>query len=207
MKTHSEILLFVAKAFLAGVTIGFGCVVYVVTGGVLGAFLFSLALLTVIVQGMYLYTGKIGYVADCRQLSLMLPMVILNFIGIAALSWMMRYTSLDFTAVHSIVEKKMAMTDVSSFILAICCGCMMYIAVDNYAKARNPLFVVMPIMLFILCGFEHCIADVGYFVLAAEPISGTMIWKTCLYIIGNAVGSLIFSKLNLSIDKKENANN
>lgn len=187
---------FVLKSLLAGITIGFGCMVYVLQGGILGAFLFSLALMTVIMQDMNLYTGKVGYIRGLSHFGLMMVIALLNFIGIGLFAWMMTFTTLDYTVATDIVMKKTAMPHLSSFILAVCCGIMMFIAVDNFKKLRHPLFVIMPIMLFILCGFEHCIANVGYFVLGEADLTWNNIFKILIYVVGNAVGSLVYSKLN-----------
>ena len=74
---------------------------------------------------------------------------------------------------------------------------MMYFAVYNFKEEKHPLYVIMPIMCFILCGFEHCIADMGYFAIAAVPFDTNFFIKMGLYIAGNGIGSLIFSKLNI----------
>lgn len=189
---------FILKSILAGITIGFGCIVYVLQGGILGSFLFSLALLTVVMQNMNLYTGKIGYIQNIKDFMYMMLMAVFNFIGIGLFAWMMTFTTLDYSSVNTIIQNKLSMPDISSFILAICCGVMMYIAVDNFKKVLHPFFIIMPIMLFILCGFEHCIANVGYFVLGQIDVTWDNISKVLIYVAGNAVGSLVYSKLNPS---------
>lgn len=58
----------------------------------------------------------------------------------------------------------------------------MFIAVD-YGK-RNPLIVIMAITTFILCGFEHCIADMSYIATKADTY-----WAFLLLVVaGNAIG-------------------
>ena len=59
------------------------------------------------------------------------------------------------------------------------------------------LFVIFPVMVFILCKFEHCIANMFYFFL-----SGSFTVKTLGYLLimtlGNSVGGLLipaFTKL------------
>ena len=198
LNNSQSLTCFILKSILAGITIGFGCIVYVLHGGILGSFLFSLALLTVVMQNMNLYTGKIGYIKNIKDFMYMMLMAVFNFIGIGLFAWMMTFTSLDYSSVNTIIQNKLSMPDISSFILAICCGVMMYIAVDNFKKALHPFFIIMPIMLFILCGFEHCIANVGYFVLGQTDVTLDSISKVLIYVAGNAVGSLIYSKLNPS---------
>lgn len=200
MKSYKkDIASLVLRSMLAGMTIGFGCIAYVlnIDNKILGSFLFSLALLTVLVQEMILYTGKIGFVENIYDGVIMIPVMLFNMVGIYIVGRIITYTSLDFSAVIPLVNAKLSAPDISSFILAICCGVMMYFAVYNFKKEKHPLYVIMPIMCFILCGFEHCIADMGYFAIAAVPFDTNFFIKMGLYIAGNGIGSLIFSKLNI----------
>ena len=83
----------------------------------------------------------------------------------------------------------------SIFILAVFCNIMIYIAVDNYN--RNPhemgkyiaLFLGVPV--FILCGFEHCVANMYYFSIA-NMWSGEAFLYLMVMTLGNAVGGWIF---------------
>ena len=71
------------------------------------------------------------------------------------------------------------------------CGVMMYLAIDNYNKAKNIVFIIAPVMIFILSGFEHSIANMFYFNLA-----GQYDFKSLGYIlamlIGNGIGAKLF---------------
>lgn len=67
---------------------------------------------------------------------------------------------------------------------------MMYLAIDNYNKSKNIVFIIAPVMIFILSGFEHSIADMFYFNLA-----GVYSFKSFTYILVMAVGNGIGAKL------------
>ena len=71
---------------------------------------------------------------------------------------------------------------------------MMYLAIDNFNKSKNHLFVIAPVMIFILSGFEHSIADMFYFHLA-----GAYEVKAVLYLgvmlLGNGIGAVLFRNL------------
>ena len=71
---------------------------------------------------------------------------------------------------------------------------MIYLAVELYKRSKQILLVVMPVMIFILCGFEHCVADVFYFAAAGE-ISVRAILFIVICVLGNAAGSLAVSLL------------
>lgn len=200
-------LKFIFKSLLAGITIGFGCIAYVVIGPenkILGAFLFSLALLTVIIQNMNLYTGKVGWCETFKHFMFMIPMMICNFIGIMFLGYVMQYTNLDLSYASTIISNKMNMPLISCLVLGICCGVMMFVAVYNFKKALHPLYVIMPIMLFILCGFEHCIANMGYAALAnynGISLNSDIVFRMLCYIIGNGLGSQIYSLITLNFEE------
>ncbi|MBQ8901955.1 MAG: formate/nitrite transporter family protein [Bacilli bacterium] len=73
---------------------------------------------------------------------------------------------------------------------------MMYIAVNNYKKVKDVLGkyigIFICVMTFILCGFEHSVANMAYFSIAN-------IWnlKVILYllimVLGNSVGSILIA--------------
>ena len=83
----------------------------------------------------------------------------------------------------------------------------MYLAVNGWRKTSNPLLVIMPIMFFILCGFEHCIANYGCFwswitVDGFANVAARIVQlhsgfcnNLLIMIVGNALGSLTFSKI------------
>lgn len=78
----------------------------------------------------------------------------------------------------------------------------MFIAVEGYKRSTNPLFVIMSIGIFILCGFEHCIADIGYFVIA-DISSAAALGRIGLIVLGNTLGSLFLSITMLNFIDKE----
>lgn len=182
-------LTFVIKSLLAGFMIGLGCLVYVVCPNrYAGAFLFSLGLLTVILKEFNLYTGKVGYISRSSA-PFLLPMFLLNALGIALVGYAASLTRLPLEGVQPLVSTKMHDGFVSLFLLSIGCGVMMHLAVDNFRKNRHPLLVIMPIMFFILCGFEHCVANVGYWAMARFPVSDGMAARLAVMVLGNAAGS------------------
>ena len=86
----------------------------------------------------------------------------------------------------------------SIFILAIFCGILMFTAVEGSRKCKEEknfagsLFVVvMPVMVFIICGFNHCIADMFYYFFAGCPEPSKAIVYFILAIAGNSVGGMI----------------
>lgn len=204
--------MFYLQSLLAGILIGLGDIVYVVTPNhVVGSFLFSLGLISILLKGYPLYTGRIGYVGSWADLVRpsdgMLPMLLMNFLGIALVCSAANVTRLDLSAVEAMVQTKVQQSWYSALVLSWGCGVMMYLAVNGWKKTSNPLVVILPIMFFILCGFEHCIANYGYFWMwitadgfahiadrfLALPMGFCL--NLLVMIIGNALGSLTFSKI------------
>lgn len=174
----------ILSSILSGLLIGLGDVAYVsVESHILGSFLFSLGLLTVVIQGSWLYTGKIGYALNLKPVDLLVTLVF-NLISIWALGYLFSITmGLDTSA---IVEAKCSETFWSALMRSIGCGMCMWIAVDGWKKFNNPLTIILPVMMFILCGFDHCIANCGYLGMSGVLWS----WNLPVWILGNSIGSL-----------------
>ena len=180
---------------VAGILIGFGCITNLCCeNSVVGAFLFSLGLMTVIIQDRWLFTGKIGYwgiketFVKTEELLICLWM---NLLSVSVLCWTFAWFSgLDLDA-SSIMEIKNNENYFEAFLRSVGCGAMMFIAVNGYNKTKNVLMVIMPVMVFILCGFDHCIANFGYMAMENQFFS----WRLPVWIVGNTVGSMMISKI------------
>lgn len=180
------------KAVYAGFMIGIGGIVYLsVDNKVTGSLLFSFGLLTIVTQGFYLYTGKIGFVKKLRELLDMLVVLAGNFAGTFIAAFLAEMANLGIDS-KALAAKKLDNNIFNVFLLSVFCGVMMYLAIDNYNKSKNIVFVIAPVMIFILSGFEHSIANMFYFHLA-----GSYNLKTFTYIIvmaaGNGAGAKLFS--------------
>lgn len=200
-KSVKKYLDFLIKGLYAGIMIGIGGTVYLsLSDPVIGSFLFSIGLLMICMYGMNLYTGKVGYVL-INKLDYLLELLVSligNFLGtflVGKLILQTRFFGISDKA-YKISSLKIHDTIPSILILSIFCGMLMYIAVNNYKKSTNEIGkyvgIFMCVMVFILCGFEHCVANMYYFTVAE-------IWsmKTILYllvmVLGNSIGSIIIA--------------
>lgn len=180
------------KAIYAGCAIAIGGIIYLsLDNRVLGSLMFSFGLATVVTQGYSLYTGKIGFVKEWKELPDMLIILLGNFVGTFLMSALARIANMSISSTE-MVHKKLDNSLLNVFILSAFCGVMMYLAIDNYNKSKNIIFVIAAVMIFILSGFEHSIANMFYFNLA-----GAYSLKSLLYILvmaaGNGVGAKLFS--------------
>ena len=201
MKKYIKFLDYLVKGIYAGIMIGIaGCVYLRVENHTAGSFLFALGLLTICMYGMNLYTGKIGYVLINKldYLIELLLTLIGNFVGtfiVGRLILLTRFKAIG-TSAHSIGILKLNDNLLSIFILAFFCGILMYIAVNNHKKISGEIGkyigIFLCVMVFILCGFEHSIANMFYF-------SAGSLWsfKTLLYVLvmvlGKSCGSILFA--------------
>lgn len=198
MKEKMKILM---RAILAGVMISIGGTIYLaLENKMLGAFLFSIGLFAICTNGYNLYTGKIGYVIEnkLKYLWELLFTLIGNIIGTVSCGYLLSLSRIGLNLQEKakvICEVKLNDNLLSIFILAIFCGIIMYLAVDLYKKLNDfgkYMGIFLGITVFILAGFEHCVANMYYF-----SIANMWSWKTVLYIlimiIGNSTGSILLA--------------
>lgn len=196
------------KSFLAGIMIAIGGTVFLsIENKVIGASLFSIGLFGVLIYNLNLYTGKIGYLITNLNLKYIKELIITligNFIGACSVGFILRYTRIY----NKIYEKSLILANtklndniLSIFILSIFCGLLMYYAVNGFKKQTDfgkYLVVYLGVAVFILCGFEHCIANMYYFSVA-DIWSLKTLGYTGIMVLGNSIGSFIIPLCNLVI--------
>lgn len=177
----------------AGLMIGIGGYVYLsVDNKIIGALIFSFGLLTIVTQKFYLYTGKIGFVKNRNDI-LNIPIIIVgNSVGTYIISFVYRITHADFTQINDIWLNKINKSTYEVLVLSIMCGILMYLAIDNYNKNQNIIFIIMPVMVFILSGFEHSVANMFYYFSSDYRNTESIIYLL-KNIFGNGVGAIIFN--------------
>lgn len=196
------------KSFLAGVMIAIGGTVFLsIENKVIGASLFSIGLFGVLIYNLNLYTGKIGYLITNFNLKYVKELAITiigNFIGACSVGFILRYTRIyDNIYSKALILANTKLNDnlLSIFILSIFCGLLMYFAVNGFKKQTDfgkYLVVYLGVAVFILCGFEHCIANMYYFSVA-DIWSLKTLGYTGIMVLGNSVGSFIIPLCNLVI--------
>lgn len=185
-------------ALLAGLCIGLGGTIYLsVENKIVGSLLFGIGLLTILAFGFNLFTGKVGYALENKPSYIITLLIIWlgNLSGTGLFAALIRftraYTSME-DKVKGIVEVKLNDNLLSILLLAIGCGMCMYIAVQAFKTQTGTIrcvYVILPVMVFILCGFEHCIANMFYFALA-ESFSLKTLGYLAVMTVGNSIGGL-----------------
>ena len=197
-------------AVLAGFAIGLGGLCFLsVENRVVGAALFTVGLFTVCTFGLNLFTGKVCYVFENDgAYALRLPLIWLGNLmgaGLAALPAALTRRGAE------LAEKAMALCRVkmddsllSLFFLGLLCNVFIYLAVEGYRN--NPhelgkyLSLFFGVMGFILCGTEHCVADMFYFWMAGAW-NGRAILCVLIITLGNCLGGVLLPLLR-TVQKK-----
>ena len=189
------------NAILSGIFIGIGGTIYLACANkIVGAFLFTIGLMMIVCYGFSLYTGAIGYLVDHKkdffQYLLNLVFILVgNFIGCyavgSAISGTRTFYKIDQT-VLKICSEKLNDAPVSLLILSVFCGLLMYMAVQTYRREElPPVFrfggLFLCISVFIMSGFEHCIANMYYFTVAGVW-SAKSFGLILLMTLGNSLG-------------------
>ena len=193
------------NAVLAGIFIGIaGTVCMAVPDPVTGALLFGFGLLTIVSYGFKLYTGAIGYLAvqgrnTPRYLAELAVIWCGNWLGTFLVAQGVRH-SRSFPAFSARIAKVCAAKAgdcwTSWLILSFFCGILMYTAVEGFKRKEElpgvvrMTLVFLCVAVFILSGFEHCVANMYYF-----SAGNAWTWNTFAAIavmtLGNSLGGML----------------
>lgn len=198
---------------------------------ILGAFLFPIGLILICNFGYFLYTGKICYLFENKEqsykekvLSLLLGLFG-NLVGCIAIAVVLRLINQSFITesqtaqawyssnaqlfinLNSSVNSKLNYAWYEMIILSAFCGMLVYIAVEGFKTIEHHigkyLVLILAIAGFIICGFEHSIANMFYYFLNGTFTINAIV-SLLLCVIGNSFGGLFIPSLKMLIKKFEN---
>lgn len=189
------------NSVLAGISIALGATIYLLCSNkIVGALLFSIGILLVMEFKFLLYTG---YVPTKREEQSFLDYLVNstfvfigNLVGGALTAGLLALTKLKeplYNATTTLCQNKLNDSLLSVFILSIFCGIIIAGIVKATNLKKQIIFVAMMIATFILCGFEHVVANSFYFSFSLKLLTfeGLLFMLVCL--CGNFVGGLICS--------------
>ena len=172
------------NSIIAGLLIGLGVIINTQTQPpIIGALLFSFGLLTIIHLKLPLYTGKIGFLKDNLVLILFFNLI---GIGLTFAAYCIANPSF-YEALAAIAAVKFEKTYAQMLFGGIFCGMLIHFAV----KCKVPYLTSMAVIIFILIGAEHCIADFPYLL---TTLSISNIGKFCMVILGNSIGAILIER-------------
>lgn len=211
MKEHFKIFV---NGIMAGVFIGIAGTVYLAMPvPAVGAFLFGFGLLTILCNNFKLFTGAVGYLANQGKKAPAYLFTLLliwsgNLAGCFAVGSAVRASRVGDMA--GIVRKAAGLCAVkaadslpSLLILSFFCGILMYLAVDTFRRELPPVIrmvnVFLCVMVFILSGFEHCIANMYYF-----SVAGMWSWENLALVLWMTLGNSLGGMFPVAADKIRN---
>ena len=189
------------NAILSGIFIGIGGTIYLACpNSIVGAFLFTIGLMMIVCYGFSLYTGAVGYLVNHKKdfFAYLLKLAVIwlgNLGGCYIVGTAIRgtrtFSKVDMK-IAAVCSDKLKDAPASLFILAIFCGLLMYMAVETYRREElAPIFrfggLFLCISVFIMSGFEHCIANMYYFTLGGVWNKNALL-LILLMTLGNSLG-------------------
>lgn len=197
------------SSVLAGMCVGFGGVVFLsLDNRIIGSAMFTVGLFTICTFGLHLFTGKVCYALENgKSYSLALPVIWLgNLAGTGVTALIVKLSRIDGIAEQATELTAVKLDDsiLSLFLLGVLCNIFIYIAVDGYKN--NPhelgkyLSLFFGVMVFILAGTEHCVADMFYFWLSGWSVDAAL--RVLVITLGNAAGGILFRALHRFVSGK-----
>lgn len=183
--------LFILSIF-AGISISFGAMFYlIIPNQYFASAIFSLGIILVMTFNFKLFTGVIPKQFQLNQ-SLLTNIIIYfgNIFGAMISSFFAlssSKSSIIISKAFTIIENK---TDfLRTAIAGIACGIIIGLIVHIQHQKFRCIMAIPLIMLFILLGFEHCIAN-SFYMLASSNIKLDILLSST---IGNIIGGLFVS--------------
>ncbi|MDD4833284.1 MAG: formate/nitrite transporter family protein [Lutispora sp.] len=178
---------------------------------------FPVGLMLVVICGAELFTGNNLMVLGCLNCNYKVKdllrnwgfVYLANFIGSVILAYLVAKSGLMTGAAAEkaigIANAKVAIPFGAAIIRGILCNILVVLAVWMATGARDIIGKIFscwfPIMLFVLCGFEHSVANMYFAPLGmflGAPISWGQIWMNNLIpvTIGNLIGGALIVPLS-----------
>ena len=173
-----------------------GRIYLAVNGGIAGAILFSIGLALILKMKFKLFTGFVGSIKLKEDAITGLQILFGNIIGVIVGALTLQPLSLAAT----VAALKLALPLSMAFLCSIYCGLFVHLAVILYRATGSTLDIVMCVVAFILCGGEHCIADL-YYIIAAGALSPYSILFLLIITLGNSIGALGINALTTICEK------
>ena len=193
----------------AGLLIGIGGTVYLSLASlgagckIAGAVLFAVALICICAKGYSLYTGKVGFMAYAHgagDFAALGCCLLGNIVGTFAAGVLIRFALPAVgAAAETLCDAKLEQEIPTAFIRALFCGILMYLAVAVYREKSTYIGILFCVPVFILCGFEHSVANMFYFAVAGKLSLQTALYLAVI-VLGNSVGGLLLPILGMAAE-------
>ncbi|MDO4266095.1 MAG: formate/nitrite transporter family protein [Eubacteriales bacterium] len=218
---------YLLASILAGLYIGLGVLVMSVSGGVLStaghpaarfinAFVFPVALTLVVFAGAELFTGNVfvmtaGFLEKKARLSGVLRLLLISYLGnlLGSLFCALLFQSTGLlsgdtlTFVLSTSETKMSLPALQLISRGIFCNMLVCLAVWCFLRMKTEagklIVIFWCIFTFVVCGFEHSIANMTLLSLAliaphtAGISAAGFLYNLVFVTAGNIIGGVLMA--------------
>lgn len=230
-KTKKDVHVVSLKAMIAGFFISMGAAASTIAASTItnyaiakfvSALIFPIGLILIILVTGELFTGDClmidaaidGKITPIETILFLLLVYVGNFVG--ALIGMYAIQSVYGTVVIDyaikIAAAKLAMPAWKLFISGIFCNIFVCLAVllaaEGETTVSKVIRIFIPIFTFVICGFEHSVADMFYLLTAmsfSAPVPGIVALNSLRVIgivtLGNIVGALLLILILRYLDK------
>jgi len=221
-KANTKVWQLFLLGILAGLYIGLGGHVFLVAleqgmGKIVGGAVFSVGLMLVVIAGAELFTGNIIMIVSTvvslysirKILKNWITVYVSNFVGSILLVLIVWESGLLGAVGHlngvgeialKISQAKMALPFMEAFLRGILCNILVILAILMATMSKDiisKLFCCMlPIMVFVSSGFEHCVANMYLIPLglvaggASVPELASIFHNIVPVTLGNIIGGI-----------------
>ena len=182
------------ESVLAGIYVGLSALVNIsVNGEILGAVLFSIGLLAICYQNLFLFTGKAGYVKIKNKEEKIQDLLIIllgNILGVMLIAIISLISDNEIVQpfCENIIKIRSSCLIRTIFFKAICCGMLVDLSVWIFKQKKNFVGILLCIPAFVLSNMPHCIADIFYYTCQYNYISLNIVIIYLITLIGNFIG-------------------
>ena len=212
--TKAQVISFCLMAFCSGLSIGVGGTAYLLAchlfgsaGKLIGACLFSLGILAIVMFEMKLFTGLISDIPEMGVKNFWkLPVCFLgNMLGVIFTALLVKYSPLADIVVPKgaeLIEGKIFadMWALKGMCSGILCGFLITLSIGavKYAPRKGlstTVGVMFPIIVFAFCGFDHSVANTLYIFFLG--FSWQAVGYLLMCVLGNIIGGVILPILSI----------
>ncbi len=191
------------SAIFAGMYIGLGATTYILSGdSIFAPFIFTVGIFLVMHFYDMLFTKVFPYIilGYYKKIDIVYA-IVGNIIGGITYAFLISNTRiLDkiLPKIETIVDTKLSDSYISIFIMSVFCGLLVGYAVLSSKKMTEDkgiaIFLnVIFIGAFVICGFDHIVANIFYYGIYIFNINFkmSMIFNFIIVFIGNSIGGII----------------
>lgn len=198
----------IIKSIFGGISIGLACIVFIlINNKIIGSFCFSIGLFLILTRDYNLFTGKLCFL-ERTSITELLFTWIGNAIGIILLVIFIKMTrliELQYKVVE-IISIKENDNFLSLLILSICCQFCINISVSKFKEKNLNILIKLlslfiGVFVFVICGFEHCIANMFYVFFNLNKFNLINLRIIFISTTGNIIGGIILYYIKRFMEK------